>query len=139
MSTRYTAQAADAALRTAERIASAPDVVAALDAAGADVAALVASAERAVGVAHRGSTGRTVSLPSTRRTESGAVPVHRTMGRGTDADAYELLDGAPVGRPESLDAQRAEASARYWDTHRATGYVSAAAKRRARRARAGAP
>jgi hypothetical protein len=86
---------------------------------------------------------RTTALPARAVTENGAVPVHRTMGRGTEADAYPMLDGAPVGRPESLDAHEAEAeaeaSARYWDaaaTARAeAAEMSPAAKRRARRAK----
>lgn len=53
------------------------------------------------------ATGRTTVLPSARQTEAGHVPVQRTMGRGTDADAYPVLQGAPVGAPETLDAQRA--------------------------------
>ncbi len=61
-------------------------------------------------------TGRTERLPSTFRTELGAVPVYRTMHRCTCAadvacacvQSYPMLDGAPVGAPESLDAARAE-------------------------------
>jgi hypothetical protein len=107
----YRAQSADAALALAERIASSPEVVTALEVAGASPAALVVAAGLAVGRALRESTHRTERLPSTRRDMNGAVPVHRTMGRGTEADDYELLNGAPVGRPESLEAARAEAQA----------------------------
>ncbi len=86
------------------RVAALPDVVAALDASGVNVDAWHDATERAAVV--RGSSHRTEYLPSTDRTECGTVAVHRTFGRGTDADAYPLLDGAPVGSPDSLVASR---------------------------------
>jgi hypothetical protein len=107
----YKAQAADAALLLAERIAAAPDTVAVLETAGADVAALVAVSELAVGLALRESTYRTERLDSTRRTEQGTVPVRYTFGRGTEADEYPLLDGAPVGCPETLRSYGRERAA----------------------------
>jgi hypothetical protein len=107
----YHKQSAERALADAERIASHPDIADLLGTLGADIGALVATAEHAVGVALRESTHRTERLPSTRRDVNGLVPVHRTMGRGTDADHYELLDGAPVGTPETLDAAVYEARA----------------------------
>lgn len=55
----------------------------------------------------RGPTGRTYNAPvSLRRTLPGHVAVARTFGRGTDADDFEPLAGAPVGCPESLAAYR---------------------------------
>jgi hypothetical protein len=106
MGNPYRAQAADVALAEAERIASHVDVADVLAQVGAHVGALIAAAEVAVGQALRPDTGRTTALPSTRRTESGVVPVRRTMGRGTDADDYEVCE-SPLGRPESLASARA--------------------------------
>jgi hypothetical protein len=117
----YRAQSAEAALALAERVASHPDVVDALEVCGASPVALVVAAGLAVGRALRESTRRTERLPSTRRDIVGAVPVHRTMGHGCRercgkcedciACTYEILAGAPVGTPESLETARAEARA----------------------------
>jgi hypothetical protein len=41
------------------------------------------------------STHRTEALPSTKRSE---VQSKGYLSRGTDADHYPILDGAPVGR-----------------------------------------
>lgn len=87
----------------------------------------------------------TIAPDPIRRTENGAVPVHRTFGRGTEADDYELLRGAPVGSPVSLAGQRSLAASvvREWSdieaTKRAEAYLSgrgrALTKSQRRRAR----
>lgn len=107
----YRKQASDVQLAVLERIASHVDVVDAIAAAGANFGALVSAAEADLASRLVPSTGRTTVLPSARRTEVGALPVARTFGRGTEADHYSMLDGAPVGAPESLVAARLEARA----------------------------
>lgn len=100
------------ALALLERLETYPDLADAVaTATGADVGALVAYHSANVAQAARGGSERTECLDSRSRTERGSVPVQRTMGRGTDADHYPLLDGAPVGTPESLDGFRAERAA----------------------------
>ncbi len=140
MKSSYRGQAADATLALAERIKATVDVASALETAGASIDALVATAEASVGAALRASTERTVQLPSARRDMPGHVPVARTFGRGTEADAYEILDGAPVGTPESLAGAlreaRAIANENEWHLHNARAESGLALTRAQRRNRA---
>lgn len=155
---------ADAVLATAQwyadTVAAAPDTFDAgeTERAAAMVAAVEADMSRRIGDASL-EYDRTSAATERPRIVTGAkgrqyaVAGHvssadraRAMGRGTEADEYEVLDGAPVGCPESLAARRAvigaalaevqaERSEAYWNARieaRNAG-LSKSQRRRARR------
>lgn len=94
----------------ADTVAAAPD---SFDAGEHERAlAMIAAVNAAIGLANKVHTGRTERLDRRNRNENGTVSVSRTFGRGTEADDYELLDGAPVGQCESLESAKREAAAR---------------------------
>lgn len=116
----YRAQAADIQLAALEDIAACPGIVAAIDAAGASVAALVHAAELDLASRLTESTRRTESLPSMR---TSIVQPRGFLSRGTEADAYEVLRGGPNGAPESLKARIREQHAAA-DERRASGQLT---------------
>lgn len=144
---------ASVALEVAEGIAAHPVASIALELQGADVGAFVAAAEselsKRIGDHSLASDPTSERAYRERTSERGSVPVARTMGRGCElrcgeceaceACSYELLDGAPVGCPESLRAARLEARATasdaYWSrrTESRNEGLSKSQRRRARR------
>jgi hypothetical protein len=97
-------------------------VVAALTELGADVGALVALTEQDY-ASRCTDTERTSALPSTRVSQ---VQHRGYLSRGTDADHYEILDGAPVGKVASTADLQA--------VKRSVGNMSRAQKRTMRAA-----
>jgi hypothetical protein len=119
-STRYRAQAAD--VRASVKLAGAPDVLV------AQMAPVVEHATRHVASVEGRDAGRTYTAPTpVHYTAPGHVPVARTFARGCAercgacesclACEYPVLDGAPVGVPESLRAFIRERIAQASDAH----------------------
>lgn len=111
---KYRAQAADVRARMLEGLDQAPSEVVAM------VAPVAEAAERALAHVEGRDSGRTALPEAWQAFVRGSMPVARTMHRcdcPRDAtcdcvQSYPTLDGAPVGRPESLEASRRETEAR---------------------------
>ncbi len=94
-----------------------------------EVAPMRAAVAAAIAAAHSHHTGRTEALPST---HTSSVQHRGYLSRGTEADAYEILRGAPNGAPESLKARMREQRAA---SHEASAAARAAGRMTAKQLR----